>query len=263
MNIVKRELRSHIKSLAIWSGSILFFMAIAMSEFTAYKDNPAMAEALLALPEKLMAAFSMNTTNFSTLDGFMGIMMVYIFIALSIHAVMLGSSILVKEERDKTADFLFSLPVSRTKVLISKLIAAIICLIIMLIMLGIISTVTVMQYSPDMEYFKFLGLALIAQFILQLLFMSIGMLLGSLMKNHKKAGSMSSIIVLGAYIISILVGLSDKIEFLKYFSPFMYFKVETLPTDGFRPVYLIISAVVITICMIGVFIAYPKRNLGT
>ena len=42
----------------------------------------------------------------------------------TVHAAMLGADIISKEERDKTAEFLFVKPISRNKIIISKLLGS-------------------------------------------------------------------------------------------------------------------------------------------
>ncbi|SHH73310.1 ABC transporter permease subunit [Clostridium grantii] len=262
MNIIKRELKANMKSLIIWSACIILIFVMMMSEFSAYYNNPAMADILDSMPEAMLKAFSMNGANLTTVSGFVSIANIYFYIMLGIYAVLLGSSIISKEERDKTVEFLFALPISRKKVITSKLIAAVINCFILLSVTGITGIVATMKYQPSKEFFKFWALSIAAIFIIQIVFLSIGMLIASLLKRYKKAGAVSISILLVTYLLSILIGLSDKIEFMKYFTPFKYFEpLYLLNEEKLQGVYIIISLGIIVVSIIGTFIFYPKRDL--
>ncbi|MBI9109113.1 MAG: ABC transporter permease subunit [Spirochaetales bacterium] len=262
MNIIKRELRSHLRSLLIWCGSIIALIAIMMSEYEAFYDNPEMSTVLDAMPKALMVAFSMAGANLTTLSGFVSMASVYFYIMLGIFAVIIGSSIISKEERDKTAEFFLTLPVSRERVLFGKLIAAIINCILVNAVTAASLIVCAARYKPDHEFFSFMGLLMLALFILQLIFLSVGMFLAAILKRYKQSGYYSIAILFGAYIISITIGLTDKVDFLKYATPFKYFEAQYLLNHGELEVkYLIISAVIIAAGLFGTFYIYPKRDL--
>lgn len=260
--IVKRELRAHIKSLLIWSGSVIAVIFMMMSEFSAYYDNPEMADILDSMPESMLEAFGIASANLTTLSGFFSIASIYFAIMLGIHAALLGSSIISKEERDKTVEFLLTLPVSRKEVITGKAIAAVILSIILLGVTGVASIASSMPYEPDQSFLEFLGLLMIAIFIIQMIFLSIGMLLASIIKRYKKSGAISISLLLGTYILSVLVSLSDKIEFLKYATPFKYFEASYLVNERhLEGIYIVISLGIIVVSIVGTYVFYPKRDL--
>lgn len=262
MNIIKRELRANLKSLLIWSGCISATIVIMMTEFEAFAGNPEMASLFDAMPEAIMTAFSLAGANMTTLSGFVSMASVYFYIMLGIFAVLLGSSIISKEERDKTSDFILTMPVSRQGVLLSKLTAAIInCMIV-----NGVTAATVLAaaapYNPDNDFLKFLGLLMTALFILQLIFLSIGMCLAATVKRYKKSGYYSITVLLVTYLISIVLSLTDKIDFMKYVTPFKYFEAQYLLNHGELEVkYLIISSAIIAVGIFGTFFFYPRRDL--
>ena len=63
MNIVKRELRDNLKSLLIWSGCITVIIAMMMTEYQAYADNPEMANVLDAMPEIMEDTNAISAEN--------------------------------------------------------------------------------------------------------------------------------------------------------------------------------------------------------
>lgn len=262
MNIVLRELRANLKSLLIWSGCIAALIAVMMTEFEAYYDNPEMAGVLDAMPKALMAAFSLIGPNLTTLSGFVSIASVYFYIILGIFAVLLGSSIISKEERDKTAEFFLTLPVSRTRILSSKLIAAVINCMFIIGVTAVSLYGASIRYNPDQEFLNFLGLLMLALFIIQLIFLSIGMCMAAFIKRYKQSGNYSVAILLITYVISVVISLYSKVDFLKYITPYKYFEASSIVINGELELkYLVISAGIITAGMIGTFTFYPKRDL--
>lgn len=262
MNIIKRELRAHMKSLLIWIGCIIAIVALMMSEFSAFYNNPEMGKILDTMPKALMDAFAMNGANLTTVSGFVSLTSVYFYIALAVFAVLLGSSIISKEERDKTVEFFLTLPVSRQKVIVCKLISAIINCIIINAVSGLALYTTTAKYKPGADFYTFLGLILAAMFIIQMIFLSIGMLLAAITKRYRKSGTYSVSILLAAYFLSVLVGMSSKIDFLKYITPFKFFEANYILREGsFEGVFLLISLGIIAAATAGVFVFYPKRDL--
>ena len=59
--------------------------------------------------------------------------MLFLYIAVmgAVHAVILGSELISKEERDKTSEFLYAKPVSRPTALTGKLLAGLTNLIVL------------------------------------------------------------------------------------------------------------------------------------
>jgi ABC-2 type transport system permease protein len=95
-----------------------------------------------------------------------------------------------------------------------------------------------------------------------MIFLAIGVFIGSALKEHKKAGSVAISILLVTYFFSVIAGLKEEWNFLKYLSPFKYFDpVLILRESKVEPVYLWISAGIILFCMVGAYLAYQKRDL--
>lgn len=262
MNIFRRELRANLKSLVIWSiiVSIMIFMATA--KFSAFASDPELLKMLDSMPKAMLDALSMSAFNLTTLSGFYGVMFVYFGLIAAIAAAMWGSDIISKEERDKTVEFSLVLPVSRNRVITAKALAALVnCIALALITWGV-SLVAVRSYQPDQAFYDFLALEMRAMGAIELIFLAIGLLLGCAMKQYKRASSVAVSIILLAYFISIATVMQEKLDFLKYFTPFKYFDAgELFRTGAMNSTYLVISAVVIVICLIAAYWTYNKRDL--
>jgi len=262
MNIFFRELKANLKSLLIWAGITILFIVVGYSKFSAYYNNPDLIALLDTMPPAILSALSMNAFNLTTITGFFGVMFSFYALIVSISATMWGSDIISKEERDKTVEFSLTLPVTRETLVTAKTLAALVnCIVLLLVTWGI-TLVLAPQYQPDSDFYNFLSLSMLALFIIQMIFLAVGVFLGCVMKQHKRAGSTSVFLLLGTYILSIISGLSKDLEFLKYFSPFKYFDPAALLHDSKIDVlFVLISVGIIAVSLVGAYLSYSRRDL--
>lgn len=262
MNIYFREMKASIKSLIIWAASISFVIVIWMAEFSAFANDDTLMEMFESFPEGMMKAFGFQTFNITTLTGFMGLVFTYIMLVLCIHAILKGNSVIAKEERDKTVEFALVLPVTRNRVVFAKLAAAVTnCILLLGFLYGFIIAIS-QPYLPEEGFMKFFGLLVLGTFILQMVFVSVGIMLGCVLKQYKKSGYIGASLIIGLYILSIMIDFSDKIEFLKYVTPFKYFSPTTIHGSmELDWVYVVISVGIIIVSLISGFSVYRKRDL--
>jgi ABC-2 type transport system permease protein len=262
MNIFFRELTANRKSLLIWAVIVILFVMVGVAKFSAYYKNPEMLAILDSMPPALVAAFSMQAFNLTTVSGFFGLMFTYYALLLSIAAVMWGSDIITKEERDKTVEFSLTLPVTRSRMVTAKSLAALAnCIGLLLITWGA-SLVSSARYQPDAAFYRFLALCMLALFATQLIFLAIGVFLGCAMKRYKRAGAVAVSLLLGTYFLSIVSLLNKNLDFLKYFTPFRYFDASLLLRESrVDPAFLGLSLAIVLVSMAGAYLTYARRDL--
>jgi ABC-2 type transport system permease protein len=262
MNIFLRELKANLKSLIIWSVIMVMFVVVGITKFSAYEGNSEMLEVLDSMPPALMAGLQMNAFNLTTITGFFGVMFMYFALLGTISATMWGSDIISKEERDKTVEFSLTLPVSRNKVVTAKIAAAIVNCIAFLGVTWLASIAATATYNPDAAFYEFLSLCMATLFMMQMIFLSVGILLGCAMKQYKRAGSIAVGILMGTYFLSIVTGMNKNLDFLKYFSPFTYFdRAQLLNESSVDPLYVVLSLAIIVVSYIAAYVTYGRRDL--
>ncbi len=262
MNIFLRELRANLKSLLIWSIIVTFLIIMSAAKFSGFASDPEMLKMLDSMPKALLDALSMSAFNLTTLSGFYGVMFIYFALMAAIAAAMWGSDIISKEERDKTVEFSLVLPVSRSRVITAKALAALVnCIAFVLITWGV-SLVAVRSYHPDQAFYDFLALEMRAIFTIALIFLAIGLLLGCAMKRYKRSASVAVAIILVAYFVSIITVMQERLDFLKYFTPFKYFDAGELFRSGrMDSTYQVLSAAIIVVCVTAAYWIYNRRDL--
>jgi ABC-2 type transport system permease protein len=262
MNIFLRELRANSKSLLIWAVIALLFTLIGFAKFSAYEDNPELLAILNDMPKALIDAMNIRAFNLTTVTGFFGVMFTYFALMLSIAAAMWGSDVIVKEERDKTVEFSLTLPVTRGRLITAKSLAALVnCIALLLLTWGFVLYGSA-AYQSDGAYYTFVARSMLAIFIMQLIFLAVGILLGCAMQRYKRVGAVAISILLGTYLISILVGLDDIFEPLGYLSPFTYFSPGSILRDAsLNAGYVVLSVGIIAVAMVGAYLTYNRRDL--
>jgi ABC-2 type transport system permease protein len=135
------------------------------------------------------------------------------------------------------------------------------CIVFVLVIWGG-SILLVQSYEPDAAFFVFLRLCIVGMFMIEMIFLAVGIMLGSAMKQYKRASSVAVSILLGTYFLSIISGLSESLDFLKYISPFRFFNpVLMLNESRIEPVYLWISLGIIAVSIATAYVTYSKRDL--
>ena len=103
-------------------------------------------------PPELLAAFGWDQMDLGTVLGFFAFAFSFIQIMISIQAANYGFSLVSVEERELTADFLLAKPVGRAKILTSKLLAALACLLITNIVLWVASFSSLNAFAGGRSY---------------------------------------------------------------------------------------------------------------
>lgn len=262
MNVFLWEMKANRKSLIIWSIGMLLMIASSMGKYAGLSASGQSVNDLLAqMPKSLQAIMGTGTFDLSTATGYYGILFIYLAIMTTIHAAMLGSNIISKEERDKTAEFLLVKPTSRNKIITSKLLAALINIIILNLVTTFFSIYMVQKYSKGEAVTGAIATLMLGMFILQLIFLFIGTAIAAISKNPKSASSLATGILLSTFILSVVLDMNSRLENLKYLTPFKYFDAKNLMYSGFDTVYILLSALIIAALFTSTYSSYKKRDL--
>lgn len=262
MNIILRELKSIRKSLIIWSGSMIFLIYVGMVKYSGFAEaGDSIEEMMSSLPDAMKAVFGIGQLDLTKASGYYIVFFLYFALICGIHAVMQGAVVLSKEERDKTADFLLAKPIKRSQVITSKIIASLISVVVLNGVTWISSIILVGIFNKGDSINSVINKLMIALFLFQLVFLFIGLLVGAISRKTKKATGICTGLLLGSFLLSVIIDMYDKIDFLKYFTPFKYFDGKRIFLHGFDLEYIIISALIIVISIVLTYKIYDKKDL--
>lgn len=264
MNIFIREMKSHKKSLIIWCISVILLIVMGMMKYEGFsKTGESINELMATMPEALKAMFGLGAFNLTEVRGYYGVFFMYFVLMATIHASMLGATIISKEERDKTAEFLLVKPASRNKIISSKSLAVIANILIFNLTTLVSSIVIMGAYNKGESINKDIVLLMAAMFILQLLFMCIGTATAAVSNKPKKATSVSMAVLLGTFFLSMFIDLNSNLENLKYITPFKYFQARDIMFNGgLDTTFVILSIVIIVVLLSVTYIFYNKRDMN-
>ena len=96
---------------------------------------------------------------------------------------------------------------------------------------------------------------------ISLIFLSLGMLLSSVLKQYRKSGAITLSVLIGTYMLNMLVSVVEDLDFLKYVIPFQYFEVSDMLAGNFEWIFILLASIIIALCITGVFVFYKKRDL--
>lgn len=265
MNLYFRELRAHLKSIIIWTIVIIIFVAMGMQKYDAMVAGPDGGAELLkildSMPKALQTLWGLTTIDITKPIGYFSVLFFYLALMASIHAGMLGSNIISKEERDKTVEFLMVKPISRDKIVTCKLLAALTNVVIVNLAILFSSVMMLKTYSSD-SIAKEIMLTMTGLLFIQIIFMCVGSTIAAIYKKPKKATAITMGILLFTFFLSIIIDLSKSFEILSFLTPFKYFDAKQLLTDGYLYwQYILLTFVIIIGLLIFTYKKYHNRDL--
>ena len=263
MNVFWREMIANRKALIIWSIGIVLLIASGMGKYAGMSaSGQSINDFLAEMPQSLKAVLGMGTFDLTTASGYYGLLFLYLAMMATVHAAMLGANIISKEERDKTAEFLFLKPISRNKIITSKLLASFVNVLILNLVTYVTSIFIVQSYNKGEDVTGVITRLMAGMFILQLIYMFIGAAIAAISKHPKSAPAIATGILLLTFMLSIAIDLNSRIENLKYLTPFKYFDAKNLMSTGFESVYVILSVVIIAVLFWATYVFYKNRDLN-
>lgn len=224
MSIFKFELRHNLKSTLVWTLALLGVNAMFLSVYPYYRDEMAVIKPMFeGFPPQVLEALGINVENLFTALGFYSFVQMYVQLIAAMQGMIFGLGILGKEVRLKTADFLFTKPVSRQSIYLQKWASILVLLSISWIVYSTFNFMMIRSYETESINIVLFGLVQLSNLLISLLFAAIGMLMASVLRKLKSVVSISISVVFAFFILNMMQSIFDK-AWIRYFSPFQYFE---------------------------------------
>jgi ABC-2 type transport system permease protein len=262
MNIFLHELRAYSKSTMIWTISLIIMVVLFLSIFPTFaKDAEEYQKLLEGYPEAVRKAIGLELNTVFTILGFYSYSFLYITLCGAIQAMNLGTSIVSKETREKTADFLLTKPVTRSNILTSKLLAALTSLMITNIVFIIASNVMASQVSTEAYSSKGLFLISFSLFLIQLIFLALGLIISVIVRKIRSVLTVSLSTVFTFFIISMLSSASGD-GAKRYLSPFEYFDTAYIIKHlRYETSFFAVGMGIIVVAVMASYYVYTKKDI--
>ena len=223
-NLYLKELKRNRKNLIIWSSIVIGFTLMVLSIFPFMKEMGEDMGALLdSMPVELQKAMGMDAETWKNIMGFYSTYYgIYIVVLVSIYTTSTGTGIISKEEKDRTAEFLLTKPLSRQTIVKTKLAALFTLAVIIYVIQTLVAIVGVIAFGEgSIDWGAFYTLHF-GGFILVLFFTAIGVLLSMYLKPKKNFMGIVVGLTFGMYFLEAISKATEATNWIGYFSPFHY-----------------------------------------
>lgn len=261
MTVFFHELKRGRISLLIWSAAIAFMLAICVIIYPEMKSQMGDISAMFADMGSFSKAFGMDKINFGSFTGFFGVECGNVLgLGGAFFAAIIGISALSKEEKEHTAEFLLTHPVSRTAVIAQKLFAVFAQITILNIAVAAITAVSIVAIDEDADV-KTVFLLFLSYFILQIEIAAITFGISAFIKGNGLGIGLGIAVVF--YFLNIIANLTENTEFLKYLTPFGYTEGSDIISSGKIEIkYLSVGLLFTALGITAAFIKYRKKDIG-
>ena len=262
-NIYRHEFRARLKSVITWSIALMAITFIFLSVFPSFADQAALMNEMMArFPPELLAAFGMNEVDLSTVIGFYSFIFLFVQVCLAIQAGNYGFGLVSIEESELTADFLISKPVSRSRILTSKLLAAWTSLAItdLVVWASSFAAITLSSNGREVEA-RTLVLLLLSIVVFQLFFLSVGLIISLLVKRVRSVTPYALGLGFGMYVLSAFSGM-EGVSVLEWITPFKHFDPNYIVQHGaYDAPLVLLNAAVTVISLAASYRLYVRRDI--
>lgn len=260
MTIWKHELKSGRVSLMIWSAAIAFLLAICVLIYPEMENQMGEISDTFAQMGGFSEAFGMDKINFGEFIGFFGVECGNVLgLGGAFFAALLGISVLAKEEKDHTAEFLLTHPKSRVRITAEKLCAILTQILILnVVVIGITAlSILLIGETPDIEV---LTLLFVAYFIMQIEIAAICFGISSFLRRGGIGIGLGLAVIL--YFLNIISNLTEEAEFLKYITPFGYTEgADIIENEALNGKYIVVGTVFAVAGIVAAFYQYNRKDV--
>lgn len=262
--MLKRELKINFKSFLIWTSILLalFLVVYLIYPSIISSENIQMMDEMMAMfPEEMLKAFNMDIASIDTAFGWLKTEgFIFVLLIVGVYASIMGSTIVLKEENDKTIEYINSLPIKRKDVLFSKVICAIIYILLMVLIVGIFNYIG-LELSGDFDRKQYILLSF-TPILSALPLFSISLFISMFIHKTKSSIGISLGVTFISYFLQILSEISDVTEIFKYFTVYTLSDIRNVILDiSINPIMIILSLLITILFIIGSYIKYEKKEL--
>lgn len=260
MTLLKHELRQGRTALSIWTAAIGFLLTVCVFIFPEMKGEMENLGDVFGSMGSFSDAFGMDQLNFGTLVGFYAIECGNVLgLGGAFYAAICAAGILSKEEKDGTAEFLLTHPISRRTVLMQKLAAIVIQITVMNMVVYLLSIGSMVLIGEAVPW-KEVNLMHLAYYCLQLELGGICFGVSAFLRKGSLGVGLGIAVML--YFANLISNMAEVAEGLRYITPFAYCDGADIVTKGNLDLLLLGIGFLFTAAGIGsAFWKYCRKDI--
>ena len=260
----KREMKINLKSVMIWTSILigLFLVVFLVYPSIVNSENMEMMDEIMKMfPEEMLKAFNMDISSIDSAFGWLKTEgFVFVLLITGIYSGILGSNILLKEESDKTIEYLNSVPVTRKNIVINKILCGLLYIILMIAIIGVFNFIG-LSLSGEFDRKSYILLSITPIFSSIVIF-AVCLFLSTFTHKTKKTIGISLGIVFASYFLNIISEMGESTEFLKYISIFTLADIRNVIINvSINPLMIVLTIGITVVFMILTTIRYEKKEL--
>lgn len=247
-----------------WSFGIAMFIFINMIFYPSFKDQAAEMEKSFGSLSDSTVAFVGGSTDFFSPVGFLNSQIFFIMLPLllGILAISLGSSLLARDEQDGTIELLLARPISRTKLLLGKIMAIVGIVALVAIISFVVTVVASRLVGIDVST-AYMAVATLTCLLMSLCFGLISFLVTATGKARSASLAIGSFVALGGYVVSSLASTVDWLEWISRLFPFHYYRPGEILVGNFEWLGIAIFPAIAITCLLLSILVFRKRDLSS
>ena len=254
MTVFLHELRRNKISFLIWSGVLSFMLAVCVLIYPlmelVFDEMNAMGSALGGIELGLGSFTEYFGVECASNLGLGG----------GIFASILAISVLCKEEKDKTAEFLLTLPITRKRIVTEKLFFVVVQILMLNLCVALFSVLSMLAISAEVDAGA-VALMFLSHLLLQLEIAFICFGLSAFLKGGGLGIGLG--VSLGFYFLNLIASLTEKLEFLNYLTPFAYVNSYYIIQNGALDIkYIIVGMVLSAGGIVLAYVKYTRKDIA-
>lgn len=261
MTLWKQEMKLGRVSLTIWAGAIAFLMAVCILIYPEMAGQMKEVSDIFSQMGGFSQAFGMDRINFVEFAGFFGVECGNILgLGGALFAALIGISALAKEEKEHTAEFLLTHPVSRKRVVAEKLGAVLTQIFLLnLVVIGVtLLSIVLIGEAPDG---RSLALLFLAYFLMQWEIAAICFGISAFLRRGGLGLGLGMAAFL--YFLNLIANLTEGAKFLKYITPFGYTEsADIIAGGGLNGAYLTVGVCFGLLGVAAAFWKYGRKDIA-
>ena len=261
MKVFLWELRQNKTALLLWSAAISFMLGICIIIYPEMSTQMGDISAMFADMGAFTSAFGMDQLNFGEFMGYFGVECGNgLGLGGALFAAIVGASALAKEEREHTAEFLLTHPLSRARIVTEKLLGAVAQIVLLNVAVVLVSVACMAVVDVEADAAT-LVLVFLAYLVLQLQILAVTFFLSACLRRGEMAVGLG--VAFSLYFVNILSNLSEDLEFLKYITPFGYADgAHIIPEKAIEPSYLAVGLGIAALGIAAAYWRYARKDIA-
>ena len=260
MILVRHELKQSVRSLVIWTLSISLFVVVCVFLFPSIENEMDGVGEMFASMGAFSSAFGMDRISIGSFMGFYSVECGSILgLGGALFAAITGASALSKEEQGRTAEFLLTHPIRRSRILTEKLASVLLLVLALNLAVFGLSAVSVLASEGSVPW-RELSLLHLANLAMHLEVAGLCFGLSAFLRRGSTGLGLG--LAVSLYFLNLISNITEKAAFLSWVTPFAFTDGADLLTEGgIDPPRLLLGAGYALAAVCAAYGKYTKKDI--